>query len=78
MEKKALPDLGHHSAPARELARSSGAGQDDALIFWMLSLTPTEWLAVAQGFVHNLRSPQWTTLLAVRGETRLAEGADMG
>ena len=30
-----------------------GSGPDDALILWMLSLTPTERLAVAQGFVDS-------------------------
>ena len=30
-----------------------GTGPDDALILWMLSLTPTERLAVAQGFVDS-------------------------
>lgn len=30
-----------------------GSGPDDALILWMLSLTPTERLAAAQGFMDS-------------------------
>jgi hypothetical protein len=29
-------------------------GDDDALIFWMLSLTPTQRLEVAQGFAESV------------------------
>ncbi len=30
-------------------------GEDDGLILWMLSLTPTQRLEVAQGFVDSVR-----------------------
>jgi hypothetical protein len=45
MREKAHPET---PAPA-----PPGSGPDDALILWMLSLTPTERLAVAQGFVDS-------------------------
>jgi len=32
-----------------------GEGDDDHVILWMLSLTPTQRLAVAQGFVDSVR-----------------------
>jgi hypothetical protein len=32
----------------------AGAGDDDALILWMLSLTPTQRLEAAQGFAESL------------------------
>lgn len=44
MENEEVQD--HEPAPP-------GTGPDDALILWMLSLTPTERLAVAQGFVDS-------------------------
>jgi hypothetical protein len=31
-------------------------GDDDALILWMLSLTPTQRLEVAQGFVDSVQA----------------------
>jgi hypothetical protein len=34
----------------------SGVGEDDALILWMLSLTPTQRLEVAQGFVDSIQA----------------------
>jgi hypothetical protein len=34
----------------------SGAAEDDALILWMLSLTPTQRLEVAQGFVDSIQA----------------------
>jgi len=34
---------------------SSTQGEDDGLILWMLSLTPTQRLEVAQGFVDSVR-----------------------
>jgi hypothetical protein len=34
---------------------SSIQGEDDGLILWMLSLTPTQRLEVAQGFVDSVR-----------------------
>jgi hypothetical protein len=38
------------------LEPSSTQGEDDeGLILWMLSLTPTQRLAVAQGFVDSVR-----------------------
>ncbi|HEX2224015.1 MAG TPA: hypothetical protein VHN15_07400 [Thermoanaerobaculia bacterium] len=33
-----------------------GSGEDDALILWMLSLTPTQRLEVAQGFVDSIQA----------------------
>ncbi len=53
MEKKAIPDHGHVPAPQRDSPAPPGTGPDDALILWMLSLTPTERLAVAQGFMDS-------------------------
>ena len=47
MEQKE-PDRRPDTPPA-----PPGSGPDDALILWMLSLTPTERLAVAQGFVDS-------------------------
>lgn len=35
---------------------SQDVGEDDGLILWMLSLTPTQRLAVAQGFVDSVRA----------------------
>jgi len=32
-----------------------GEGEDDHVILWMLSLTPTQRLEVAQGFVDSVR-----------------------
>jgi len=32
-----------------------GEGDDDSLILWMLSLSPTQRLGVAQGFVDSVR-----------------------
>ena len=46
--KQKVPDRQPDSPPA-----PPGSGPDDALILWMLSLTPTERLAVAQGFVDS-------------------------
>jgi hypothetical protein len=41
--------------PAGEPATSNaGAGDDDALILWMLGLTPTQRLEAAQGFVDSI------------------------
>ncbi|HYH47665.1 MAG TPA: hypothetical protein VEG34_18430, partial [Thermoanaerobaculia bacterium] len=54
MSQEAIPGNGHE--PDRPLDTSSvppGSGPDDALILWMLSLTSTERLAVAQGFVDS-------------------------
>jgi len=48
MRQKAIPE-GHQPAPPVP----PGSGPDDALILWMLSLTSTERLAVAQGFVDS-------------------------
>ena len=48
MSQKAEPEKGQEPSPA-----PPGSGPDDALILWMLSLTPTERLAVAQGFVDS-------------------------
>ena len=33
-----------------------GQGDDDALILWMLSLTPTQRLEVAQGFADSVQA----------------------
>lgn len=57
MSRRIPPEEG----PAPELERErpcadppeSGSSPDDALILWMLSLTPTERLAVAQGFIDS-------------------------
>jgi hypothetical protein len=39
--------------PEDALPAPPGSGPDDALILWMLSLTPIERLAVAQGFMDS-------------------------
>lgn len=35
---------------------ASDEGDDDSLILWMLSLSPTQRLEVAQGFVDSVRA----------------------
>jgi hypothetical protein len=41
-------------AAPRPTSPGVAEGEDDGLILWMLSLTPTERLAVAQGFVDSI------------------------
>jgi len=54
MSRKATHRNGHEPSPPPETPLAPpGSGPDDALILWMLSLTPTERLAVAQGFVDS-------------------------
>jgi hypothetical protein len=48
----ATPPGGSSGSPADR--GTSPAGDDDSLILWMLSLTPTQRLAVAQGFVDSI------------------------
>jgi hypothetical protein len=64
-----------HDEPTQEEGRTSGsthpetAEPDDALILWMLSLTPTKRLEVAQGFIDGIeaiRLPDPTTADAKR------------
>lgn len=38
-----------------DLKEPSAAEEDDGLILWMLSLTPTQRLEVAQGFVDSIQ-----------------------
>jgi hypothetical protein len=51
-----MDDLGPiRERPVPEEEAEKGASHvDDSLILWMLSLTPTERLAVAQGFVDSI------------------------
>lgn len=39
-----------------ELSPPLGEGEDDALILWMLSLSPSKRLEVAQGFVDSVQA----------------------
>jgi hypothetical protein len=39
-----------------ELSPPIGEGEDDALILWMLSLSPSKRLEVAQGFVDSIQA----------------------
>jgi len=48
-----IPDLPPEENP--ELKEPSESEEDDGLILWMLSLTPTQRLEVAQGFVDSIR-----------------------
>ncbi|HKI02412.1 MAG TPA: hypothetical protein VKK31_10555 [Thermoanaerobaculia bacterium] len=51
----ALPEDPEHSPSQEEpLWPSEPEGDDDYLILWMLSLTPTQRLEVAQGFVDSV------------------------
>ena len=43
------------SRSSTTLDPSSTQGEDDGLILWMLSLTPTQRLEVAQGFVDSVQ-----------------------
>jgi RecB family endonuclease NucS len=45
-----------HDAPAPRPEEPQAATDDDALILWMLSLTPTQRLEVAQGFVDSVQA----------------------
>jgi hypothetical protein len=50
---------GQDDKPKEAVLPTQDSAPDDALILWMLSLTPAERLAVAQGFaesVHALRN----------------------
>jgi len=54
-----MSDLSQIQPPAAEAEHAlhpgtSGESDDDALILWMLSLTPTQRLDVAQGFVDSV------------------------
>jgi len=40
---------------AREIQEPSDSTENDGLILWMLSLTPTQRLEVAQGFVDSIQ-----------------------
>jgi hypothetical protein len=44
------------SSPAQDRPLPEEWEDDDALILWMLSLTPTQRLQVAQGFVNGVRA----------------------
>jgi hypothetical protein len=49
--------LGSQETPEPELAQGSpgvAEGEDDALILWMLSLTPLQRLEAAQGFADSV------------------------
>lgn len=48
-----FPDHLDHANPQDEKA-APAATDDDALILWMLSLTPTKRLEAAQGFVDSV------------------------
>jgi hypothetical protein len=48
-----IPDLPPEENP--ELKEPSESEEDDGLILWMLSLTPTQRLEVAQGFIDSIR-----------------------
>lgn len=41
--------------PPDEIYIPSPEEEDDGLIFWMLSLTPTERLEFAQGFIDSIQ-----------------------
>lgn len=41
-------------APSRPRSPGVAEGEDDGLILWMLSLTPTQRLEMAQGFVDGI------------------------
>lgn len=53
-----IRDMSRRSPPEKEPVESSPVPvdlpDDDALILWMLSLTPTQRLEVAQGFVDSV------------------------
>ena len=44
------------SPPNQASSLSEEWDDDDSLILWMLSLTPTQRLKVAQGFVHSVHA----------------------
>jgi hypothetical protein len=49
-----LPFREEPDAAPRPTSPGVAEGEDDALILWMLSLTPIERLAVAQGFADSV------------------------
>jgi hypothetical protein len=49
------PPEDHPAGEAPEIQEPSDSTEDDGLILWMLSLTPTQRLEVAQGFVDSIR-----------------------
>jgi hypothetical protein len=61
-----MPPMGPSKQPApasefpkpaeSELSPPIGEGEDDALILWMLSLSPSKRLEVAQGFVDSVQA----------------------
>ena len=53
-EDEAKPAEG--TVDPEEVAPWSWTDPDDALIFWMLSLTPTQRLEVLQGFVDSVQA----------------------
>jgi hypothetical protein len=48
------PDRPEESSSALE--EPSAAEEEDGLILWMLSLTPTQRLEVAQGFIDSIQA----------------------
>ena len=49
-----MSDTAERSSSEAETPVTIGESDDDALILWMLSLTPTQRLEVAQGFVDSV------------------------
>jgi len=50
------PAGGDLEPSAPELSPPLGEGEDDVLILWMLSLSPSQRLEVAQGFVDSVQA----------------------
>lgn len=49
------PPEDHPAEEAPEIQEPSDSTEDDGLILWMLSLTPTQRLEVAQGFIDSIQ-----------------------